>query len=135
MTTTWTIAIDWERNGSFDDTYNDVTDHVISAQWFLGLRQPYQDAADNSALALTLKNDDRRYSPEYSSSPLAGKLVPFRPVQIQSNDGTVTRTHWRGWVESFQPTVNRYGQRVVQIVATGPMQFLKLDSRLSEVCI
>lgn len=37
MTTTWTIAVDWERNGEFDDTYDDVTDRVIAADWFLGL--------------------------------------------------------------------------------------------------
>lgn len=123
--TTWTIAIDWARNGTFHDTYDDVTDRAIMAQWFLGFRQPYQDAADNSVLALTLKNNDRRYSPEYASSPLAGSIVPFRPVRIQSSDGLVMRTHWRGWVESFQPAVNRYGQRVVKIIATGPMQFLK----------
>ncbi|MCD4687496.1 MAG: hypothetical protein K8S97_16320 [Anaerolineae bacterium] len=131
--TTWTIAIDWERNGSFADTYDDVTDRVISAQWFLGFRQPYQDAADNSALALTLKNHDRQYSPEYTNSPLFGRVVPFRPARIQSSDGLVTRTHWQGWAESFQPAVNRYGQRVVQIVATGPMQFLKAAETVIEL--
>ncbi len=123
--TTWSVAIDWERNGTFEDTYDDVTDRVVSAQWFLGFRQPYQDAADNSILSLTLKNHDRRYSPEYKDSELVGKLVPFRPVRIQSSDGLVTHVHWRGWLESIQPTVNRFGQRLVQIVATGPMQFLK----------
>jgi hypothetical protein len=122
--TTWSIAIDWERNGTFDDPYDDVTERVMVAQWFVGMRQPYQDVADNSAVSLTLKNPDRRYSPENSGSPLAGKLVPFRPVRIQSSDGLITRTHWRGWVEAIQPAASRYGQRVVQIVATGPMQFL-----------
>lgn len=37
MTTTWTIAVDWDRNGDFADTYDDVTDRVIAADWFLGL--------------------------------------------------------------------------------------------------
>jgi hypothetical protein len=123
--TAWTVAIDWERNGNFTDAYNDVTDRVVEAQWFLGFRQPYQDAADNSVMSLTLKNHDRRFSPEYSDSPLAGKVVPFRTVRIQSSDGLVTRTHWQGWVESIQPAVNQFGQRLVQIVATGAMQFLK----------
>ena len=123
--TTWTVAVDWERNGQFTDTYDDVTSRVIEAQWFLGFRQPYQDAADNAALVLTLKNHDRQFSPEYSASPLAGKIVPFRPVRIQSSDGLVTRTHWQGWVESIQPAVNQFGQRIVKVVATGAMQFLK----------
>lgn len=123
-TTAWSIAIDWDRNGNFSDTYDDVIDRVISAQWFLGMRQPYQDAADNSILSLTLRNNDRRYSPEYSGSPLAGKIVPFRPIRIQSSDGLKVM-HWAGWVESIQPAVNQYGQRFVQILATGSMQFLK----------
>ncbi|MEO8391773.1 MAG: hypothetical protein ABI700_02165 [Chloroflexota bacterium] len=125
MTTTWTIAVDWNKNGSYTDTNDDVTSRVISANWFLGMREAYQDVADNSVLSLMLKNDDRLYSPEYSSSPLTGLLVPFRPVRIQSNDGTTTRTHWTGWIESIQPTVNQYGQRTVQIVATGAMQLYK----------
>ncbi len=125
MATTWTMAIDWDRNGDFTDTYDDVTSRVVSATWFLGMRQPYGEAADDSMLDLVLSNADRRFSPEYSGGPLHGKLVPFRPVRIQSNDGSTTRTHWVGWVESIQPAVNRYGRRVTQVVATGAMQFLK----------
>ena len=66
MTTTWTIAIDWNRDGDFASTYEDVTDRVISANWFLGMDEPYQDAADNSVLNLVLENADRRFSPEYA---------------------------------------------------------------------
>jgi len=123
MATTWTIAIDWDKNSNYTDTYDDVTSRVIAANWFLGMRQPYQEVADNSALSLTLRNDDRRYSPEYSGSPLSGKIRPLRPVRIQSNDGTTTRTHWTGWIESIQPTVSKNGERIVKILATGPMQF------------
>ena len=125
MTTTWTIEIDWDRNGNYTDTYDDVTDRAISANWFLGMRQPYQEMADNSTLTLVLDNSDKRYSPENSSSPLNGKVIPFRPVRIQSDDGTTVRTHWTGWVESIEPAVNKNGERVAQIVATGSMQFLK----------
>jgi hypothetical protein len=32
-------------------------------------------------------------------------------VRIQSNDGTTTRTHWVGWIDSIQPVVGRYGPR------------------------
>jgi hypothetical protein len=64
MPTTWTIAIDWDRNDSFDDAYDDVTDRVISAEWFLGSRKPYQHVADNSTPALILKTHDQRFSHE-----------------------------------------------------------------------
>ncbi len=125
MTTQWTISIDWNRDGDFDDTYEDVTARTISANWFLGMNEPYLDAADNSVLTLVLDNTDRLYSPEYSGSPLTGNLGPFKPIRIQSDDGSTVRTHWIGWVESIQPSVNKYGQRVVNLVATGSLQFLK----------
>ncbi|MBL8160971.1 MAG: hypothetical protein JNJ61_03230 [Anaerolineae bacterium] len=40
MTTTWTIAVDWDRNGDYTGTYDNVTSRVISANWFLGGRMP-----------------------------------------------------------------------------------------------
>ncbi|MCZ7554501.1 MAG: hypothetical protein M5U05_18305 [Anaerolineales bacterium] len=125
MTTTWTIAVDWDRDGNFSGQNDDVTVYVSSARWFLGERKPYQDTADDSMLTLVLDNSDRRFSPENPSSPLAGKLVPFRPVRVQSDDGNTTRTHWVGWIESIQPQVNVYGERTVEITAAGPMQFFK----------
>jgi hypothetical protein len=78
MTTTWTLAIDWDRNNNFTNE----TARVISANWFLGMRKPYQDTADNSMLALVLNNSDRRYSPEQGAlladgitpNPLQGKV-------------------------------------------------------------
>ena len=125
MTTAWTIAIDWDRNGNYADTYDDVTNRVMSAKWFLGSRVEYEEIADEAMLDLELDNQDRRYSPEYASSPLFGKVVPQRPVRIQSDDGTTTRTHWVGWVNTIEPAVNQYGKRTVRLTATGAMQYLK----------
>jgi hypothetical protein len=125
MTTIWTIAIDWDRDGSFSSQYDDVTNDVISAQWFLGEKKPYQDTADDSTLTLVLDNSDKRFSPENGSSLLAGKLTPFKPVRVQSDDGSTVRTHWIGWIESIQPKVNLFGARTVEITAAGAMQFFK----------
>jgi len=125
MATTWTIEIDWDRNNNFTGTYDDVTDRVIDARWSLGFKEPYQVAPHNSVLQLTLSNHDKRYSPEYGDSPLYGELASFRPVRIQSDDGVTVRTHWTGWIEDIQPTVNQYGERIVEIKAAGPGQFFR----------
>lgn len=125
MPTTWTISIDWDRNGDFSSTYDDVTSRVLQTNWFLGMRKTYQDMADNSVCVFTLSNADRMFSPDNSASPLAGKIAPLRPVRIQSNDGTTTRTHWIGWIEAIKPTVNKYGERTVQILASGALPFYK----------
>ena len=126
MPTTWTIAIDWDRDGAFtgDDV---VTSRTLWANWFIGFRKPFSDIAENSMLALILDNRDRRFSPENDDddNPLAGKIQPLRPVRIQSNDGTATRIHWSGWVESVHPAANQHGERIVKILCAGAMQFLK----------
>lgn len=102
-----------------------MTSDVMQVNWFLGMRQPYQDVADNSMLMMILNNADRRFSPDYTSSPLFDTVVPQRPVRIQSNDGTTVHTHWVGWIDAIKPAVNKYGERVVQILASGAVQFLK----------
>jgi hypothetical protein len=100
MVTSWKIFIDWQRNGNFTEAIDDVTSYVKSAEWFLGMTLPYQDDANDSTLRLVLDNSDKRFSPENSASPLAGKVAPLRPVRVQSNDGMTVRTHWVGWLEA-----------------------------------
>ena len=80
MAATWTIAIDWDRDGEFsgDDI---VTDRVVWVNWFLGFRDPFVDIAQNSTLKLVLDNRDRRFSPanEDATNPLAGCNFCLQP--------------------------------------------------------
>ena len=121
MTTTWTIAIDWNRDGS----YTDETAKVLSANWVLGFQQPYMDVGSDAQLTLIMQNMDKRFTPENRTGALYRKLVPLRPVKIESNDGSTVRRHFSGWVQSIHPAANRNGERVAVIQATGAMQFLK----------
>jgi hypothetical protein len=43
MSTTWKILIDWDRDGDFDDTYDDVTSRVLQAKWYLGSSRAYAE--------------------------------------------------------------------------------------------
>ena len=89
MPTTWTIAIDWDRDGAFsgDDI---VTERAVQVNWFLGFREPIQDIAENSTLGLVLDNRDRRFSPEYEDAgQSAGGQDPAPPpgaADIQRRD-------------------------------------------------
>ncbi len=125
MLVTGSIVPNGFNAGYSTDLYDYVTDRVTDANWFLGMRDPYQDIASDSTFKLTLTNSDKRFSPEYSSSPLFGYLAPYRPVQIQSNDGTTLRTHWTGWLESIEPGVKQYGERTAEITAAGIMLFFQ----------
>jgi hypothetical protein len=125
MTTTWKVLIDWDRNGDFTGTYDDVTAYVLHAKWYLGFSQPYAEVANDSTLELLLDNADKRFSPENSGSVLNGKLLPLRTVRITSNDGTSERIHWQGWMQNIMPFAGQYGERRIQLTAAGAMQFLK----------
>jgi len=111
--------------GSSTDLYDNVTDHVTDAEWFLGIHTPYQDDADDSMLRVKLNNSDRRFSPEYSGSPMAGFLAPHRAVVARSNQAGAFRTHWTGWVESIQPSMGKFGERGAEIKAAGAMLFFE----------
>ena len=121
MATKWKVEVDWNRDG----TYSEVTEYVTEAQWFLGFRAPYMGTASEAFLHLTLNNADKRFSPENSSGPLYGNLVPLRPLRVTSDDDSTVRTHWSGWINMIEPAPNKYGARLAYIVATGAMQFLK----------
>ena len=125
MTTTWKVLIDWDRNGDFTGTYDDVTTYVLHAKWYLGFSQAYAEVANDSTLELVLDNSDKRFSPENNDSVLNGKLLPLRTVRITSDDGTTERIHWQGWLQNILPVAGKYGERSIQMTAAGAMQFLK----------
>ena len=121
MTTRWSIGIDWDRDGN----YTDETARVLSAKWMLGFQQAYTGVGNDAQLTLIMRNDDKRFTPEYGAGSLYGKLAPLRPIKIESNDATTTRRHFSGWVQSIHPAANRNGERVAMIRVSGAMQFLK----------
>ena len=61
---------------------------------------------------------------ENGAGPLSGKLAPLRPVKVESHDGTTTRRHFSGWVQSIHPAANQNGERTATIRVAGAMQFL-----------
>ena len=52
MSTSWTIAIDWDRNGDFSGEHDDITQRVLLTEWFVGMQRPYQLTADGSTLVM-----------------------------------------------------------------------------------
>lgn len=114
--------IDWDGDGDFSEDVENVTQYVISANWELGSHKPFQYVADEAKLTLVLNNADRRFSPEYSDSPLAGMVLPRRKVQVRLYDivfdnlGNVVFDNngdpvlvlrdvmYSGWISTINPT-------------------------------
>lgn len=105
--TTYDLRIDWNADGDFDDAGENIT-----AQWRLLAREALttsygRDQARSQSpigpgqAAFALNNTSRDYSPENSSSPLAGVLLPARPVRIQATHLSNTYTLFRGFTDDF----------------------------------
>ena len=56
---------------------------------------------------LVVNNEDRRFSPNNTSSPLFSSLLPYRPVVV--TEGAITL--FTGVVQSIRPEPGQYGNR------------------------
>jgi hypothetical protein len=123
--TTWAVHVDWAKNGHFNDPLDAIWPDVVAVTWRLGLRKPYQSLADESTCQIVLRNHDGKYNPEESASPLAGYLLPQRPVQISANGQSL----WRGWTERLEPqwspASTQTGRTEVVLHCIGAKQFLQ----------
>lgn len=100
------VYIDWNDDGDFGDTNENVTSEVISASWSLGNRLPFQGVCDAGVAQIILKNTSGKYMPENGASPLAGSILPGRAVKIESG-GTLL---WQGFIQmprvDWEPGLN-----------------------------
>ena len=79
----WKVQVDWNDDGDFSDSNEDVTSDALglSLEQFRDLSTEHMEAA---RLELELKNDDHKYSPPNSGSPLSGDLKPGRKVWVRA---------------------------------------------------
>jgi hypothetical protein len=123
----WITAIDFDDNGLFTGTGEDVSARVRTKPGIRCSRGRDQIRAlappAVGAASFDLDNRSRDYSTENGSSPLVGKLVPGHRVRIQANDGTL-RNVWRGFNADF-PQHPQRTEKSVSVPCLGPLSFLQ----------
>jgi hypothetical protein len=99
------LLIDWQDNG-FNITTDDVTARTldqrttVTAQY--GRDQARQLSPPSQGEAgFELNNISRDYSPENSSSPLAGFVLPGRHMQLQAVSGASNYVVYDGYLDAF----------------------------------
>jgi hypothetical protein len=116
MPITYTTLIDWNDDGDFSDSGENISADVLALDWRLGMTQPHQHVAPPAVARVTVRSRDRRYSPEVGTLPLTiGKRL-----RIQSDDGSTVRTHFTGFIESVEPKPGEHGERTSIIHAATP---------------
>ena len=123
---TYVLAIDWNNDGDFSDTGEDVTSRTLSCEWRRGNDYASQlvGKAVAGSLVADLNNQSGDYSTFNTSSPLTGNLLPGRKVKLTGNDGTTTRTLWQGFLDSIEPVPSVNGANTARIRAIGPLGYL-----------
>jgi hypothetical protein len=116
--TTYTIRYDRDDNGAYAA---DITADVLDARWRLGMTAPYDSVAQIATAEITVRNRDRRYSPEDPTSALQIGLA----LRITSDDGTTQRTHFIGAIAHVDPAPGDHGERTAVITAEGPLRALR----------
>ena len=79
----WLVQVDWNDDGDFSDANEDVPADVLglTLEHFRDLSSGHLEAA---RLELQLRNDDHKYSPPNTSSPLSGYLKPGRKTWVRA---------------------------------------------------
>jgi hypothetical protein len=91
--------------GDASNLYDNITADVKSCSYSMGKSNYTQNVINEGEANLLLGNDDKRYSPEYASSPLFSKMDSRRrfTMDVQDSGGDYVR-RFTGWAVRFAPT-------------------------------
>ncbi|HEX2551626.1 MAG TPA: hypothetical protein VHK64_08535 [Nocardioidaceae bacterium] len=113
MAATYRLFVDWKGNGSFVDAGDEVTARVLDQRSPLSVQYGRDQVRQLSPTApgqlnFLLNNISRDYSPENTSSPLAGYVTSGRHVQLVAYNGASNTVLFDGYIDDFtiQPGIN-----------------------------
>jgi hypothetical protein len=107
----YTVAIDWNGDGDFDDPNEDVTADVL-ASGVVNFQYGRDQARALSpprvgALDFTLCNADRIYSPENPDSPISADISPAAQIKVEEVINDTLYPLIRGRIDTFEVSTDR----------------------------
>ena len=125
-TGTYVLAVDWNNDGDFSDSGENITARTMSVEWKRGNDYASQLVGKGVAGSLNavLNNVSGDYSTFNTSCALYGNLLPGRPVKLTGNDGSTTRPLWQGFLDSIEPIPSAKGANIARLRAIGPLGYL-----------
>ena len=146
VTTAYQLVIDWDNNGSYAGTYDDVSSDTLQIQYRRGRDYASQVSGNSTAGKLTayLNNEGGKYSPSNAASVLSGNLTVGRPVQFRigptgdfpyvfpAEFSEEAVPMWTGKLESIIPEPSGTGLNRVVLTAVGPLGYLNDQIPITE---
>lgn len=110
-------------NAGADSLVFDISAYVNQMNWQIGFSAPYQYVAPVGRATITLINQDKRFSPEYSSGAYFGDLLPNRRLVIaELVSGDVLFT---GWTDTWRPDAGVNSGKYAVLEASDTRRFLE----------
>jgi hypothetical protein len=135
MAGTYAVLVDWDNDGNFTDSNDDITGDVLSLSWSRG--RDYASALQGRSVAgkltATLINTGGKYSPSNTSSALTGQILPGRSIKLQAGSGSFDYTfpvafndgvRWQGKLDRIKPAPASKGRKTATLTAFGTLGFL-----------
>jgi hypothetical protein len=131
------LMIDWNDDGDFDDSGEDVTSRTLDGRTPVNVRYGRDQARALSPISAgtanyELNNLSRDYSPENTSSPLDGLVQPGRRTLFQVDYDGTTYTLYRGFLDDFKvkPEIGQRSVDVTCIDALGRLNGVSVSTSL-----
>ncbi len=105
VTATYTLAVDWNNGGDYEDEGDDISALMISANIRRGFSSPLARMAVVGRATFVLNNASQAFSPALEADVLPARTVLF----TMTYSSTVTL--FTGQIESIKPAMGQYGTR------------------------
>jgi hypothetical protein len=106
MAAEWDVYADWDGDGVFTTWGDNITGRILDGRTQLSITYGKDQSRALSPTrvgdaSFEVSNVSGDYSPELSTSPLYGKVLPSRPVKIEAVLNSTTYTPFRGRTDDF----------------------------------
>lgn len=117
----FTYYIDWDDDGFAG--YDDISAYVKDAKWSIGMHESNQLTGDETIIDFILNNQDARFSPENSSSPYYGKMLPQKKIKVVAEVNGTEYTRYLGFCENFD--VEPFVSKTAMLRGIGSKQYIQ----------
>ena len=120
-TATYTLEVDWDNDGSFATSGDDISDDLLSAVIDRGFDSPLARMASVGRAEFVVKNTSKDYSPAYNAA-----AQPRLPVRFRMTYAATTVTLFRGYIEAIVPDGGLYRSRRATLQCVDAIALLDL---------
>jgi len=119
----WAIQIDSDRDDTFDNAIDDITDYVLGGSWNNGMAESDQNLAPPARLTMQLNNSSGDFGQDNSGAAYYGKLVRGTLVRILAADPADNQLYQlcKLKVSRLQPKPGAFTSRELTLTCEDPM--------------